>query len=141
MVEFALTLLVFLALLLGILDFGRAIYMYNGVSQAAREIARVASVHPNPWPSATPGTGSAQVEEAIADQRSIILELQRPTVRCVDISGATVALKGGLCEPGNYVKVETRADYSPVTPIFNLMSLQITSSSSIEVGGGSNGNP
>jgi hypothetical protein len=37
------------------------------------------------------------------------------------------------------VKVETRADYSPVTPIFNLMSLQITSSSSIEISGAATG--
>jgi Flp pilus assembly protein TadG len=58
MVELALSLLVLLGLLLGILDLGRAIYMYNGVEQAEREIARVASVHSTPWPTSSAGSGS-----------------------------------------------------------------------------------
>ena len=46
LVEFALVIIVFLVILMGIVDFGMAIYKFNGVSQAAREIARVTSVHP-----------------------------------------------------------------------------------------------
>ena len=36
---------IFLLLLFGVVDLGRGIYQFNGVSQAAREIARVTSVH------------------------------------------------------------------------------------------------
>ena len=46
LVEFALVLPIFLMLLLGVFDLGMAIYRMNGTSQAAREIARAASVHP-----------------------------------------------------------------------------------------------
>jgi Flp pilus assembly protein TadG len=43
-VEFALVLPVFVLILVGVFDFGRAIYAYNTVSQAAREGARLAIV-------------------------------------------------------------------------------------------------
>jgi Flp pilus assembly protein TadG len=45
LVEFALIFPVFILLLFGILDLGRAIYAYNTVGQAAREGARVAIVN------------------------------------------------------------------------------------------------
>ena len=44
LVEFALILPIFLLLLVGIFDFGRAIYAYNTVSNAAREGGRLAIV-------------------------------------------------------------------------------------------------
>ena len=44
-VEFALSVIVFLMLLFGMIGFGVAVYDYNFVSDAAREGARYASVH------------------------------------------------------------------------------------------------
>ena len=46
LVEFSLAFIVFVVLLMAIFDFGRGIFMFNGVSQAAREIARATSVEP-----------------------------------------------------------------------------------------------
>jgi len=48
LVEFALLLPVLMVTLLGMLDFGRAIYAYNAVSEAARNGARVAIVNQTP---------------------------------------------------------------------------------------------
>jgi len=48
LVEFALILPVLLLTLMGIFDFGRAIFAYNAVSNAAREGMRVAIVNQNP---------------------------------------------------------------------------------------------
>jgi Flp pilus assembly protein TadG len=48
LVEFALLLPVLIVTLLGMLDFGRAIYAYNAVSEAARNGARVAIVNQTP---------------------------------------------------------------------------------------------
>ena len=45
MVEFALVLPIFLLVLLGVFDFGRAIYAYNDVANAAREGARTAIIY------------------------------------------------------------------------------------------------
>lgn len=47
LVEIALVLPVLLIILLGIFDFGRAVYAYNAVSNSAREAARVAIVDQN----------------------------------------------------------------------------------------------
>ena len=44
LVEFALILPIFILLLVGIFDFGRAIYAYNTISNAAREAVRVGIV-------------------------------------------------------------------------------------------------
>jgi Flp pilus assembly protein TadG len=47
LVEFALVLPIFILLLVGIFDFGRAIYAYNTISNAAREGVRVGIVDQN----------------------------------------------------------------------------------------------
>ena len=44
LVEFALILPIFMLILVGLIDFGRAVYAYNTVNQAAREAARLAIV-------------------------------------------------------------------------------------------------
>ena len=46
LVEFSLAVTVFLALIMGVVDLGRVVYQYNGGAEAARELARVTSVHP-----------------------------------------------------------------------------------------------
>ena len=70
LVEFSMVIIVFLVILMGIVDFGMAIYKYNGVSQAAREIARVTSVHPCATAGAltcSPG-GSAETAQVVSTQ-------------------------------------------------------------------------
>jgi len=47
LVEFSLILPLLLLLLLGIIDFGIAIWKYNTVANVGREIARYGAVHPN----------------------------------------------------------------------------------------------
>jgi Flp pilus assembly protein TadG len=122
LVEFALALIVFLVLLMGIFDLGRGIYMYNGVSQAAREIARVTSVHPG----VTLGS-SAETAEVVATQKSLVPNLGNPTFACVDIDNSAVA---GTCRGGMRVKVTVVAPYRPVTPILGLVGTWNMSSTS-----------
>ena len=45
LVEFALVLIPFVILLMGVIDLGRGIYMMNGTSEAARDINRATIVH------------------------------------------------------------------------------------------------
>jgi len=125
-VEFALALILFLVLLMGVFDLGRGIYQWNGVSQAAREIARVTSVHPG----ATLGT-SAQTAAVVATQQGLIPNLGNPTFECVDITGAPTS---GTCRPGDWVRVRIAAPWSAVTPLLGMIgSLNIESSSSIQI--------
>ncbi len=51
MVEFAVLAPIFFLLLLGTIDLGRAVYIYNSISDAAREGARAAIPFDNPLPT------------------------------------------------------------------------------------------
>ncbi len=119
LVEFSLAILVFLVLVMGVIDFGMAIYKFNGVSQAAREIARVTSVHPCPGAgSCTPGL-SADTLAVIATQKGLIPGLGDPTFECIDEAGAPVAPKP--CDFSKHsVAVTITAPYQPITPLLGL---------------------
>ncbi len=112
LVEFALAVTIFLVLLMSVVDLGRGIYLYNGVSEAAREIARVTSVHPG----TTIGT-SAQTASVVATQQSLVPGLSSPAIQCVDITGTPVT---GNCIPGDWVEVTVTAPYAPVTPLLSI---------------------
>lgn len=114
---------------MSIFDFGRAIYQYNGVAQAAREIARVTSVHPG-GDFTKPSGRSNETKAVIATQKGLIPNLQDPTITCVDIDG-TVITTG--CVPGNWVKVITVSPYSPITPLLGLIGIWNLQSSSTSV--------
>ncbi len=124
--EFALALPIFMMLLMGVFDMGRGIYMYNGVSQAAREIARATSVHPG-----SPLGTSAETVAVLATQKKLIPGLANPTFYCVDIDGSTIAT---TCRAGYQVKVVIHAPYTPITPILGLVgTFDMQSSSSVNI--------
>ncbi len=115
LVEFALAVTVFLVLLMTVVDFGRGIYLYNGVSEAAREIARATSVHPGMLLG-----GSAETSETVTTQQSLVPGLSAPVITCVDIAGAPVT---EACVPGDWVRVSVSAPYDPVTPLLSIGGL------------------
>ena len=127
LVEFSLTVVIFLVLLMGIFDFGRAIYMYNGVAEAAREIARVTSVHPG----STLGN-SAETAAVVDTQKGLIPNLGNPTFACRTIDNTAVA---GTCKaPDHSVRVTISAVYTPATPVLSFLgSITVSSSSSAKV--------
>ena len=122
LVEFSITIVVFLVLMMAIVDLGRGIYMYNGVAEAAREIARVTSVHPG-----SPLGDSAETQGVIDTQMALIPSLQAPTFECVDIEDTAVT---GVCRAGDRVKVTITAPYTPVTPVLGLTGTWTMSSTS-----------
>jgi Flp pilus assembly protein TadG len=129
LVEFAIALPIFLVLMMGIFDLGRAIYQYNGVSEAAREIARVTSVHPG-----TTLGNSTETAAVVATQKGLIPNLASPTFTCIDIDGSTLNTST-TCVAGNQVKVVIVAPYRPVTPLLGLIgtwNMQSTSAVSIQ---------
>jgi hypothetical protein len=131
--EFALALPVFLFILMAIFDFGQAIYLYNGVSQASRELARATSVHRCAGSPCALGS-SAETAAVLATQQRLIPNLQAPTYACVDIDGSAIN-SPTTCLPGNQVRVRIVARYSPITPLLGLTGtwdLQSTSSVSIQ---------
>jgi Flp pilus assembly protein TadG len=121
LVEFSATIIVFLVILMGVVDFGMAIYKFNGVSQAARELARVTSVHPCAVAGAltcSPG-GSTETAEVLATQKNLVPGLGDPVFTCVDDGGA--AVDPNPCDfSKDSVNVEITAPYRPVTPLLGL---------------------
>ena len=128
LVEFSLAIVVFLLLMMGVIDVGRGIYQYNGVSEAARELARVTSVHAGSTLGSSPETAAV-----LATQKNLIPNLGDPTYTCVGIDGAAVV---GSCLPGvDLVRVTISAPYSPVTPLLGLTgpwTMQSTSAVTIQ---------
>ena len=119
LVEFSLALIPFLFILMGVVDLGRGIYTNNGVAQAAREIARVASVHQCAFPC-TSATWSTEIVDVVNTQKRLVPGLQTSdiTITCVEITDApyTVA-SGGQCPDGKFIRVEARTSFSLVTPL------------------------
>src|SRR6476620_8735411 len=114
LVEFALVLPVFLLILMGIVDFGMAVYKFNGVSQAAREIARVTSVHPCAGATPCAPGSSTQTADVVKIQKGLIPGLTSPTFACVDNAGVV----SPTCDfSKDSVQVTVTAPYKPVTPI------------------------
>jgi Flp pilus assembly protein TadG len=124
--EFAIGIVVFMLLLLGIVDFGRAVYQLSGVSQAAREIARTTSVHPGTTLGDSPETATT-----VAVQRRLVPGLTVSGYACVDIGGTAIA---GSCRPGNWVRVTVVSRFDPSLPLLTLVGpIDLSSSGSAEI--------
>ncbi len=142
LVEFSLAILIFLTLVMGIVDLGRAIYTMNGVAQAAREIARVTSVHPCPsglLACATLGS-STQATEVITTQQGLVPGLTFGTttattlangITCVDASDTQIP--DISCRSDDFIKVQVRAPFTPITPLVSAFGTHnLTSTSRIQ---------
>jgi hypothetical protein len=132
-VELALALPLFLMLVLGVIDMGMAIYRTNGTSQAAREIARAASVHPCADPDNCVLGDSPEVQTVIAIQTGLIPGLSNPTFKCVRPDGSVISGSGGGCSPGYSVRVTVVAPYKPLSPLGLLGTWNLQSSSTIKI--------
>ena len=98
MVEYALGLTLFLYLVMGVVDFGRAFFTYNIVSNVAREAARYATVSSHTSDQiVTYGTGRG------------------------GISGITVTVvsRGTAGNPSSPATVQASATFTPITPLIS----------------------
>lgn len=127
--EFAFALIVFLLLLMGIVDLGRAVYNLTGTAQAAAEIARVTSVYPG-----APTLGSSsETANVVSVQAKLVPGLSITSFDCVDIAGNAVA---GTCKPGYgyWVRVNVASTFHAITPLVTFLGpIQLTSHSSAEI--------
>jgi Flp pilus assembly protein TadG len=112
MAEFAVVLPIFLLLLFGIIDGGRAVYANNALSQAAREGARWGSVQGR---SETTAGRSAIADETLA--RITAVPSPDATVTC-ERNGSVIA----TCGSGDILVVTVESEFQFVTPLLgNLM--------------------
>ena len=112
LVEFALVLPVFLLVFMGIVDFGRAIYTYNTLSNSAREGARVAIVDQRV---------SGGVSAAARRAADLSLTLSVDPATDVDVV-YTEPIANGACPSraiGCIATVTVRDQYRAITPIIS----------------------
>jgi len=125
LVEFSLALIPFLLLLMGVLDLGRAIYQMNTTAEAAREIARVTSVHRcSNTPCSDLGT-SSQAQATIATQRGLIPGLVfDPSVDIDCVDSTDVVIPDDQCVPKTdteyFIRVHVRSTFTAVTPFVSI---------------------
>ncbi len=132
LVEFSLAFVVFAMIVFGIVDFGRAIYQFNAVSQAAREIARVTSVHPGVDFTTVAGR-SPESNAVIATQMHLVpgLIVAPDAIECVD-AGGTVQATCNYSEDS--VRVVVTAPFKAFTPPMNTWSAwDMKGSSSVQI--------
>jgi Flp pilus assembly protein TadG len=117
LVEFSVALIPFLFLVMGVIDLGRGIYTNNGTAQAARELARVASVHQCTGPC-TSGTWSAEILEVFYAQQAILpgLSALGTTIECVDINDLEITVDA-KCPGGKFIRVTTTVTFQLVSPV------------------------
>ena len=132
LVEFSLAFIVFSMMVFAIVDFGRGIYQFNAASQAAREIARVTSVHPG-TDFTTPAGRSPETNAVIDVQKQLVpgLVVAPDAIECVDTAGVVQA----SCDfSTDSVRVIVTAPFKPVTPPLNVMSAwDMKGSSSVQI--------
>jgi Flp pilus assembly protein TadG len=111
LVEFALILPIFILVLVGIFDLGRAVYAFNTISNAAREAMRVAIVDQN-----TTAITNDAVQHSIG-----LVGAGNVTVQFIDVSSGTAynhcsdAPTG--CAIGWFTVVTVSYDYTAATPV------------------------
>jgi hypothetical protein len=120
LVEFALVLPILLILLLGILDFGRAIFAYNSVSNGASSGARVAVVNQDI------DVITAAVEGEAFGLDGVEVEFNPNVEGLPDCPQANVECCPAI---GCVIEVSVSTEYIPATPIFSQLVGSITVSS------------
>jgi Flp pilus assembly protein TadG len=106
LVEFALVVPIFVLLLVGLFDIGRAVWNYNTVANAAREAARVAVVN---------------------QDQTVIREAAKTAGVSLSLEDADITLNPCTDQECPY-SVTVTYDYEPVTPLIgSLINLTLTS--------------
>lgn len=114
--EFALILPVLLLALMGVLDFGRAVFAYNAISNAAREGGRTAIV--NQTPAEIRARAIAQATSLGIDPSSSSCPPAGTSGVCIEYKDAT--LSGpctGVSNLGCVAEITVKYSFNPITPI------------------------
>jgi Flp pilus assembly protein TadG len=132
LVEFSLVLIPFLYLLLGVADLGRGIYVYNGVAQAAREIARATSAHPcNTSSPCVLGTSTETASVTSTQSQLVPIGTGGAvTIVCTDDSDNIVSSTNCDSYSGHprFVRVTVQTPFQVITPLLSMVAPSTLSS-------------
>ena len=148
MVEFALVCTFFLVMLFGIIDFGRALYTYHFLSNAARTATRWAAVNGANCSGDGSCNGTAPMNNGPASQDDVQNYVRSITPPGIDSSQVTVTAcgvtgGGGKCadsppgctlnESGCMVQVNVSYTFNFLVPLVRRAALPMTSTSEMMI--------
>ena len=130
LIEYALIFMVFMSLLLGIVDFSRALYSYHFLSNAARDATRWAAVRG----STCTNDGSCAAPASPTDIQTYVTNITPPGVDSSNVktipswpgTGAACAVANN---PGCPVQVQISYNFTFVAPFIRSTPLTLSSSS------------
>lgn len=132
LVEFSMVGIVFLIIVFGIIDVGRAVWNYNTLAEATREGTRYAIVHgaDSTDPS---GPGSAYFTAPETDTQ--ITAAVEQFAAGLDTSNLTVLAEwpDGTTDAGSTIQVTAQYTYEPIFGFLSIFSFTMTSSSMMEI--------
>jgi Flp pilus assembly protein TadG len=135
LIEYALVFMVFMSLLLGIVDFSRALYSYHFLSNAAREATRWAAVRGNTCTN----DGSCAAEALQSDIQTYVTSITPPGVDSTKLttsafwSGAGPVCLNDAHSPGCTVEVQVSYQFDFVVPFIRSTPLTLSSSSEMTI--------
>lgn len=127
LVEFALILPIFVLLMLAVFDFGRGIYTYNGLSEAARDIARTAIVDD----TNVLGAG-VETQRTIVTQKGLVPGLRVVSFECLSYDG-NPSTANPCTGSGNLIKVTVASTFVPVALLGLGGPIELVSASSLQI--------
>ena len=130
LIEYALTFMFFMSMLLGIVDFSRALYSYHFLSDAAREATRWAAVRG----ATCTNDGSCTAAASSADIITYVTNITPPGVDSTKLTTtATWPGSGTACNvannPGCPVEVQVSYNFTFVVPFIRTTPLNLSSTS------------
>lgn len=109
-IEFALIAPLLILMLLGIIELGRALLLYNDMQHMAGELARWSYINLNASLTQTDEAGARQELKAAADDYLIAVEAAK-----VDVSRTTFTYgSGGACDGTTTAEIVLDYDYEPI---------------------------
>ncbi len=136
LVEFALSLLVFLSLLFGVMDFGRALYTYHAVCHAAREGARFAIVNGSGSKSYPGGASASDIANVVENASSLNpstlnYNQQSPNTSAGAMNVYTTWNPNN--KAGGTVKVQTQYNYRFMFPLLPSTTLTLSNTAQMVI--------
>ncbi len=128
LVEFALIFPIFMLVLLGLFDIGRAVFAYNTITNSAREGARLAIV--NQDSASITSRVSAQSPAAVPTTCVVFLRSGRTTNDCI---ATPVGDKCAAIAVGCVASVEVKTLFQAITPIIGTIMGPVTFTARSEV--------
>lgn len=143
LVEFAISLILFMTLILGIVEFSLAMYSYHFVSYSAQQAARYAIVRGSRWKSACPSADSYDCDASAANIQDYVRGLASPGIDPNSITvttswpGTTPSGSATGCTPANkggcVVTINVSYPFNISIPFVPAKTLQFSANSEMVI--------